>query len=207
MLSELRWSLLRWLKGTAVLVCILEIVDDFHKRKICVANTHLSSNFELPQIQLFQLKTLLAEVKSMASPSLFVLVGDLKQFLVISSRQLHSSRMHIRNFTVLQTFARCVHDDIQWWCTEGHRLFEWKTPLFWWKTIVGIQQANISKWYLQCTVCLCGVVQLIISGLNAILCDLSNLLDTLTNDTGHINLRNFTLPDAEHPSDHLTYHG
>ncbi|UJR18940.1 hypothetical protein I4U23_022070 [Adineta vaga] len=188
--------------GNSGLLCVLEILDDFHKRKICVANTHLSHHFELPQIQLFQLKTLLAEVESMASFSSFVLVGDL------NSSWLSVTVNYIRHGCISETspffkrllvvFTPIFNGDAQKatdYLNEKHHYSDEKLLLAYNKQTFEMifTVYNVPLW--SSTI---DYIWFEPDHMRPI-----ELLDALTNDTGLVHLRNFTLPNAEHPSDQL----
>lgn len=184
------------------IVCVFEIIGNPQKQQLCVVNMHLSHLYEQPEVQLFQLKMLMAEVETMASSLPLVFAGDTNSFLLSAPTDYirdgcisKSSRFFKR---LLSAFTPVFNDDVQKateYLTEKHRYSDEKllpaysnqtfeliftvycAPLF------GTTPDRI--WFQQ-------------DRLRVI-----ELLDPLMKDAGQTSLRNFTLPNAEHPSDHL----
>lgn len=186
----------------AGLLCLLEIIDDVHKRKICIANVHLSHHFELPEIQLFQLKMLFSEVETMGSSAPFVLVGDM------NSSWLSVAVDYIRHGCISQTspFYKRLHDVF----TSIFNGDAQKATNYLAEKNCYSDEKLLSAYNNQTFEMIFTVynVPLWSSTIDYIWLERDRmrpieLLDALSNNIGQQHLRNFTLPNAEHPSDHL----
>lgn len=183
-------------------LCILELTNDYHRRKICIANTHLSRDPELPHIQLFQLKTLFAEAENMSSFSAFVLAGDFNRpwsSVPVDYIRHGCIPRTSKFFSHLQNVFASIFDDNVERATnylsernilpDERLLSAYNTQTF--EMLFTVHSVNHGSmtadyiWYER------NCMQPV------------ELLDALSDSINLQNLRNFTLPNAEHPSDHL----